>query len=185
MQWVKSRWKAAYSEAACCAEKYQCEETCSISSTLTQITKHTLDRLLQDGKLESVWLCWSLSGWIWSPINCCLLLSLLFSKKAQCSEKLLFLRWAICTDLNVKVNVTKRVAFLIQINLSVTQGGKRVEVSGHIRGNSISVTHKLLSVSRFHYETIFSCSTPIFHMPIQASYTLNSATDRKCEKWTN
>lgn len=56
-------------EAACCAEKYQCEETCSISSTLTQITKHTLDRLLQDGKLESVWLCWSLSGWIWSPIN--------------------------------------------------------------------------------------------------------------------
>lgn len=35
-------------------EKYQCEETCSILSTLTQITKHTLDRLLQEGKLESV-----------------------------------------------------------------------------------------------------------------------------------
>lgn len=38
-------------------EKYQCEETCSILSTLTQITKHTLDRLLQDGKLECVTDC--------------------------------------------------------------------------------------------------------------------------------
>lgn len=34
-------------------EEYQCEETCSILSTLTQIAKHTPDRLLQDGKLES------------------------------------------------------------------------------------------------------------------------------------
>lgn len=43
-------------EAACGAEKYQREETCSILSTLTQNTKRMLDRLLQDGKLESVWL---------------------------------------------------------------------------------------------------------------------------------
>lgn len=43
-------------EAACGAEKYQREETCSILSTLTQNTKRMLDRLLQDGKLDSVWL---------------------------------------------------------------------------------------------------------------------------------
>lgn len=43
-------------EAACGAEKYQREETCSILSTLTRNTKRMLDRLLQDGKLDSVWL---------------------------------------------------------------------------------------------------------------------------------
>lgn len=43
-------------EAACGAEKYQREETCSILSTLTQNTKRMLDRLLQHGKLDSVWL---------------------------------------------------------------------------------------------------------------------------------
>lgn len=54
-----SEWKAdeeQLTEAACSAKKYQCEETCCILSTLTQITKCTLDRILQDGKLESVWL---------------------------------------------------------------------------------------------------------------------------------
>lgn len=34
------------------SEKYRCEETCSVLSTLTQIAKHTPDRLLHDGKLE-------------------------------------------------------------------------------------------------------------------------------------
>lgn len=66
-------------EAACCAKKYQCEETCSISSTLTQITKHA-GQTPPDGKLGTVWLCWSLLGWIWSPIR-----YLLPSSEAMCA----------------------------------------------------------------------------------------------------
>ena len=50
----KQMESSVLTEAACCAERYQREETCSGLSTLTHITKHTLDRLLQDGKLESV-----------------------------------------------------------------------------------------------------------------------------------
>lgn len=50
-------------EVASCAERYQCEETCSILSTLTHISKHMLDRLLPEGKLQSVRLNMKSNKW--------------------------------------------------------------------------------------------------------------------------
>lgn len=55
-------------EAACGAEKYQREETCSILSTLTRNTKRMLDGLLQDGKIRfcvTVKVCCECGYWMW------------------------------------------------------------------------------------------------------------------------